>query len=154
MIIKLSEFLRYSLNQDSNQSMVSLKEELDHVKKYLEIEKVRFGEKLNFMEPNVDDTCIAWKVPVFILQPLIENAIKHGVYESTKPVDISIQITCPLDLIIRISNSFEPGGINKKGTGTGIKNIKSRLKLLYGNPDLLEVTKNQHTFVANLRIPT
>lgn len=153
MIIKLSEFLRYSLKQDRNQSLVSLQEELDHIKKYLEIEKIRFGEKLNFIEPTVDHTCNAWKLPAFILQPLIENAIKHGVYESTNPVNISIDISCQLDLLIHISNSFEPGVINKKGTGTGLKNIKSRLKLLYGNPDLLEITKNPNTFAVKLRIP-
>ncbi|HKJ43932.1 MAG TPA: histidine kinase, partial [Sunxiuqinia sp.] len=84
MVINLSTFMRYSLQHDQDES-VSLKDELENIKLYLSIEKVRFGKKLN-PEFEIEEGCHDCQIPNMILQPLFENAIKYGVYEATGPV--------------------------------------------------------------------
>jgi sensor histidine kinase YesM len=86
MIVKLSEFMRYALSEKEDQQ-VSFKSELENLRLYLDIEKVRFGEKLT-CEESVENNCLDVKMPVMLLQPLYENAVKHGVYESTQSVRI------------------------------------------------------------------
>ena len=86
MIEKLSDFLRFSLAHKP-EDYIDLSEELNLIVKYLEIEKVRFGDKLNF-EVNISEDLKKIKVPNMILQPLIENAIKHGVQNSIEKTDI------------------------------------------------------------------
>ncbi|MBY0425435.1 MAG: histidine kinase, partial [Cytophagales bacterium] len=86
MIIQLSSYIRYALKQDKNE-LVNFSEELEYTHLYLSIEKVRFGEKLNF-ETNCPPETLEAKIPNMIIQPLIENAIKYGVYESLTPVTI------------------------------------------------------------------
>lgn len=151
MIVKMSEFLRYSLGQGSE--VISLREELDQIKRYLEIEKVRFGEQLIF-ESALDEECLEWPVPRLILQPLFENAIKYGLYESIEPVTISL--TCSQkssNLLLTISNSFDPEAIIPDGTGIGLSNIRQRLKLHYGDSNLLSTKVAGNQFVVNLTIP-
>jgi two-component system, LytTR family, sensor kinase len=86
MVINLSSLMRYSLKHDQIDK-VPFNEELNNNKLYLQIEKVRFGKKLN---PVFELTRIAWMplIPNMILQPLYENAIKYGVYEATEPIEI------------------------------------------------------------------
>jgi two-component system LytT family sensor kinase len=78
MVIKLSEFMRYALSR-KDEKPVTLQSELDNLRLYLDIEKVRFGDKL-LIEENIDPGCLQANMPVMLLQPLYENAIKHGVY--------------------------------------------------------------------------
>src|SRR6185437_6513786 len=86
MVIKLSAFLRYSIGQKISQ-LVPVREELKNCMLYLEIEKTRFGSRLA-LENEVGDDCLDYKAPNMIMQPLIENAVKHGVYESSEQVVI------------------------------------------------------------------
>lgn len=86
MIINLSNFLRYSISQKDNH-LSTLKEEIENINKYLAIEKIRFGERLNVIQ-KIEPECMSWKVPTMILQPLYENAIKYGVYESRDLITI------------------------------------------------------------------
>ena len=104
MIIKLSGFLRYSLAHDPNK-LIPLKSEIENMESYVAVEKTRFGDKLIF-EKEVCKGCDNKNVPFLILQPLIENAIKHGVYESTKPVVIKLfcKETTDDKLLIAVSN--------------------------------------------------
>ena len=88
MIIKLSEFLRYSLRFREDET-TTVKEELENMKRYLDIEKIRFGDKLVY-ENFCDDAFLNASIPNMILQPLLENAVKHGVYESTDPILIRL----------------------------------------------------------------
>ena len=106
MIIKLSDFLRYSISQPENK-FSSLKSELENIRRYIEIEQVRFGKKLNY-EFSIEEECNEKNIPIKILQPLFENAVKHGVYESTAQISI-ITNCCFRDnsLIISITNNFE-----------------------------------------------
>ncbi len=152
MVIKLSGFLRYSLGKDSKE-MNQLSEELENVGLYLEIEKIRFGDKLRF-EIDVEEEAKTVKVPNLILQPIIENAIKYGLYESMEPVNI--HLTSKLQdgfMEILVENDFDPDAVSPKGTGIGLKNVRKRLQLVYGKSDLLLVRKDLKRFKVTLKIP-
>lgn len=153
MIIKLSEFLRYSLRQENKAQLVTLQEEMANIDKYLAIEKIRFAERLQInMDINVNTE--DFRIPIFILQPIFENAIKHGVYESIEPVVVQVKMSQDKDwLLIKINNNYDPEVTQKKGAGIGLKNIKNRLKLIYGNPDLLTIKKDNYIFKVELVIP-
>ena len=152
MIIKLSDFLRYSIKQTDN-NYSTLQVELDNIKRYLDIEQIRFGSKL-IKEFEVDETCLDHELPAMILQPLYENAVKHGVYESTEP--IRIFTSCKMNgnfLELTITNNFDPDAVSRKGAGIGFKNIKDRLKLIYGSSELLKTRIKEGVFIAELTIP-
>jgi len=152
MVIKLSDFLRYSLSHDKNEK-TDLKTEFDNLKRYLDIEKVRFGDRLNFVW-KVPDECYSCEIPNMILQPLIENAIKHGVYHSTE--EVLIELRCKKDdgfLIIEITNDYDPEATKKTGHGIGLSNIKKRLQLIYQRQDLLITVADKMIFRATLKIP-
>lgn len=151
MIIKLADFLRYTLaNNDSQKN--SLSEELKNIKLYLDIEKIRFEDKFEFVE-EIDEACKNTEIPSMILQPLFENAIKHAVYETLDKV--TIRLNCKAIegyLKISLSNNFE-GESHKKGAGVGLRNIRERLSLIYHQDNLLEVKKENGTFTVNIFIP-
>ena len=152
MVIKLSDFLRYTISRDK-EKLSTLNSELENTRRYLDIEQVRFGSRLEY-EFRIDDRCLSLEMPVMILQPLFENAVKHGVYESTGKVTIST--TGELFegyMQIVITNNFEPGAPSKKGAGIGLKNIRERLKLIYRNEQLLETRVVGNLFGATLIIP-
>lgn len=152
MTIKLSTFMRNTLSKNEQQ-MNKLTEEIQNLKLYMEIEKVRFGEKLEFVE-SVNDECKQIEVPNMILQPLIENAIKHGVYESTET--ITITLSCKLEkeyFLITVQNNFDPEGVSRKGKGIGLKNIRNRLKLIYNQDNLLTFDKLDNIFTVRIYIP-
>jgi len=152
MIIKLSDFLRYSISQDSG-SFVSLKKEIENAKRYLEIEQIRFGNKLQH-KFNISDNCLEKLVPAMILQPLYENAVKHGVYESTEEIIINTNCVSEKGVLkIKIINNFEPEAKSREGTGMGIKNISERLKLMFQQNNLLKIYKENNTFTVELQIP-
>lgn len=152
MIVELSEFLRYTVRSNENEQ-ISLREELENIDRYLDIEKIRFGRRL-VIEKMVNDECLERKIPNMILQPLYENAIKHGVNESTDEVTIST--VCHAEdgrLRISISNNFTPGSISKKGKGIGISNVQKRLMLHFKRTDLVNIEKTGNLFTIHLTIP-
>ena len=152
MVIKLSDFLRYSLSHDKNEK-TSLADEIDNLNRYLDIEKVRFGKRLNFVS-KVSDDCLNIKIPNMILQPLIENSIKHGVYNSSEEVLIELNCKIAGDFVqIEINNDYDPEATKKKGQGIGLSNIRKRLQLIYQRQDLLEIKAEKLTFTAKLRFP-
>ena len=152
MVVKLSEFMRYALSRKDEQP-VSLQNELENLRLYLDIEKVRFGDKLT-MEENIDPACLDFKIPVMLLQPLYENAVKHGVYESTE----SVRITTHAKYIdgyfqISISNNYDPAPSFKRGTGTGLLNVTRRLELFYGNRGSIKTSKENGIYTVTLYLP-
>jgi two-component system, LytTR family, sensor kinase len=152
MVIKLSDFLRYSVSHNAT-SFTTLEKEMANIRHYLEIEKVRFGDKLIFSF-NLEGSCRNHLIPVMLLQPLFENAIKHGVYESTEQV--SIKMDCEYKegyLEITIVNDFDPNAHARKGTGIGLKNIRERLRLLYKNDKLLRTVVEGTRFSVFLSLP-
>ena len=152
MIINLSSFLRYSIGKDNKETNL-LRTELENIELYLSIEKVRFGDRLHFHK-EVPEECYQSKIPNLLLQPLFENAIKHGVQESIEPIYINMGTHLTnYSLFISISNNFDQEAVSNKGTGIGLKNIKQRLALLYGTEDLLQYTIKENLFEVSLEIP-
>jgi two-component system LytT family sensor kinase len=152
MTIKLSSFLRNTLSKNEKLKNL-LREEISNAKLYLDIEKVRFADKFEFVE-SVKEECKGLEVPSMILQPLLENAIKHGVYESLGKV--TIKLYCGMEkeyFKITVENNFDPEAVPRKGEGIGIKNIKNRLKLIYNQDNLLTIQKNENIFKVNILIP-
>jgi sensor histidine kinase YesM len=152
MVIKLSEFMRYSLNfPDTMKS--TFEKELHHAELYLDIEKVRFGDRLSF-DKHIQPETLEWGVPVMILQPLLENSVKYGVYESSETTKISLEARLDDGVLeIRIGNTFDPEAKVKKGTGTGLKNISARLLNLYGTSSLMKINQSDDYYEVILRIP-
>jgi len=135
MITELSEILRYSLDKGS-ESEVLLKTELEMIKKYLNIQKLRFEEDLKITF-SIDQTSENIAIPSFLIHPLVENAIKYGWETSQKPLTIEIEIQDQNEeLIIQVVNSgklVKDLSFDSMGTKTGIKNIKMRLDHFYPN---------------------
>jgi two-component system LytT family sensor kinase len=152
MVIKLSEFMRYALARKDEQP-VSLESELSNLRLYLDIEKVRFGERLITQE-NVSRECLEIQIPVMLLQPLYENAIKHGVYESIENVKIITEAKINNGFLeILIINNYDPGSAPIKGTGTGLLNVFRRLELFYGKKGFISTKKEDGVFTVQLFIP-
>jgi len=152
MILKLAEFLRYTLVNNDRQKN-KLFEELNNIKLYLEIEKIRFEDKFDFVE-NVSPESKDEFIPNMILQPLFENAIKHAVYESLEKVTLKFKSFVQNDFLnISLENNFDSNSENRSGSGIGLKNIGERLKLIYGLNNLINVEKSEGIFRVNLYIP-
>jgi len=151
MIGKLSEFLRSSVKREAKDTM-PVDEELEYVQSYLAIESIRFGNRLqvDYKKEYTDDA----EIPPFLLQPLLENAIKFGLYGKTGNVTITvhIQLQSPM-LVISISNPYDPSMQASEGTGFGLDSIRRRLYLLYARADLLETQKDNEIFTTILKIP-
>ena len=151
MIHQLSDFLRGTLKKEEQQ-WVNLSEELQYLQLYLEIEKVRFGHRLNAIV-DCEASCKIMKLPAMILQPLVENAIKFGLYDTTESVTIRVQASCSnRDLKVVIQNPYDPE-TSHKGTGFGLSSVKRRLYLLLGRSDLLETKAEQNLFTTTILIP-
>jgi sensor histidine kinase YesM len=152
MTIKLANYLRYTLSKNDHQKS-TLKEEIDSAKLYLDIEKVRFGDKFEFVD-DIDSTCLSALVPNMLLQPLFENAIKHGVYESLETVHIRLECRRRGEFLqLIVENDFDPEAAQKKGPGIGLTNIKNRLQITYSQDNLLQIDRNGHTFRVTVFIP-
>jgi two-component system LytT family sensor kinase len=152
MVVKLSEFMRYALSRKDEQP-VTLQNELENLRLYLDIEKVRFGDKL-ITEETIETGCLDFKIPVMLLQPLYENAVKHGVYESTKSVKIMTSVKIIEGYLeIIINNNYDSNPSQKRGTGTGILNVSRRLELFYGNKASIKTIKENGLYTVSIYIP-
>jgi len=153
MTIKLADFLRYTLS-NNNRKMNTLHEEVNNVRRYLAIEKVRFGEKFTYTE-GIDENLFSYEVPNMILQPLFENAIKYGVYDALDTITISLKGDFENGYIkIAVENSLEEiPSKSSNGEGVGLVNIKERMKLIYDQRNLFKVEKGTNFFRVVLYIP-
>lgn len=152
MLLKLSSFLRKSLDKNET-ALVSFEEELAFAMLYLDIEKIRFGDRLMVCQAIAPES-LRTQLPHLLLQPLLENAVKHGVGESLDAVIISITARREEnDLHLCISNNHDPNVQTRKGKGIGLKNVQQRLALMYGRKDCIHLRNEQNTFEVNLYIP-
>ena len=152
MITQLSEFLRHSLlNGEAKE--IPLREELEAVKNYLAIEKIRFEDDLK-IQFDVDEKANEFKVPCFLLNPLVENAIKHGFHTSPKP--LHIRISAKLDnknLALEIANTGKlEEHANSSGTKIGLKNVRERLEKLFPNASSFKLFERDRFVVARIEI--
>lgn len=153
MILLLSDFLRGTLRKDI-QTLVPVSEEVEQVKRYLEIEKIRFGHRLKTAF-NIDTDCLQTLVPPLLLQPVIENAIKFGLYGSTDEVTIYVGVQQQENgLLIEVRNPYDSEFTQcKTGKGFGLTSIKRRLMLLFNQYDLLTTEKQDKLFITKIWIP-
>jgi two-component system LytT family sensor kinase len=152
MVQQLSDFLRGTMRREENQ-FISFSEELDYLKLYLEIEKVRFGYRLK-TEMDISEESLSWKIPSLLLQPIMENAIKFGLYGTTGEVIIALR-TRVIDkhLVVAVMNPFDADMQMPTGTGFGLNSVKRRLYLLFARTDLVEINKEKNAFVVVFKIP-
>ncbi len=153
MIQQLSDFLRGTLRKEENQ-WTSFGEELDHLQLYLEIEKVRFGYRLQ-TEIISSDECNACRIPHMLLQPVVENAIKFGLYDTTEAVTIRVEATVSEGyLTVTVQNPFDPETSSpRQGTGFGLSSVQRRLYLLFYRNDLLSTSAENNLFTTTIKIP-
>jgi len=153
MIQQLSDFLRGTLKKEELQ-WTTFEEELQYLQLYLDIEKVRFGYRLqtNF---ETDEVALQMRLPSMLLQPLVENAIKFGLYDTIGEVTIFITAKKVNDLLeVRVQNPFdEATAAPLKGTGFGLSSIRRRLFLLFARQDLLQIKKEAQQFITIISIP-
>jgi hypothetical protein len=153
MVEQLSDFLRGTIKKDANE-LVALEDEINHLNLYLEIEKVRFGHRLA-TELAITDESRKLRLPSLLLQPVVENAIKFGLYDTTGTVTVSISTKVEAgNLLILISNPFDrESSPLKSGTGFGLNSIQRRLALLFFRNDLLKTEQTNNLFTTILKIP-
>ena len=153
MVQQLSDFLRGTLKKEEHQQ-VNLQEELQYLQLYLEIEKVRFGNRLA-TNIEVEEISKQMQLPALLLQPIVENAIKFGLYDTTEETLITITtFNEENNLIVKVSNPFDPEtSSSNQGTGFGLKSVQRRLYLLYGRNDLLATETKENIFTTTVKIP-
>ena len=153
MIHQLSEFLRGTLRKEEHQ-WVTLSDELQHLGLYLEIEKVRFGHRLSTEIQN-DESASVLKLPPMLLQPIVENAIKFGLYDTTDSITVYISARkIGEHLVIEVKNPFDPETSSPQhGTGFGLSSVKRRLYLLFARNDLLTTQAENNLFTTTVKIP-
>ncbi len=153
MIQQLSDFLRGTIKKEEAQ-LVTLAEEWAHVELYLTIEKMRFGNRLH-TETTFTEASKNAVLPPLLLQPLVENAIKFGLYDTLDAVIITASSTLENGyLVLIITNPYDARTTDAvKGTGFGLSSIARRLYLLYGRKDLLHTQTTSDTFITTVKIP-
>ncbi len=155
-VSRLSDFLRYTLDNDP-MSRVTLGSELAALDLYLEIEKVRFGDRL-IIEKDIDDRAGNALVPSLILQPLIENAIKYAISPSEDGGTLRISARVQqATLVLRLSDTgpgLGNGDNGQKSSGVGLKNTRERLQQLYGDDQAFTLAPNEPTgLTITINIP-
>ncbi|WP_198673822.1 sensor histidine kinase [Chitinophaga alhagiae] len=154
MIQKLSDFLRGTLKKE-DQLWISLREELQYLQLYLDIEKVRFRHRLTTTVIQHEEAA-ALQIPPMLLQPVVENAIKFGLYDTTDAINITIEARQENNvLLVTVSNPFDPAmhPQAQQGTGFGLNSIRRRLFLLFGRQDLLETKADLNIFTTTIKVP-
>jgi LytS/YehU family sensor histidine kinase len=151
MVLNLADIFRYFLQSDK--TFVTLAEEMQIVKAYLEVEQSRLGDRLA-VRIDVDPAALAVTIPVLSVQPLVENAIKHGVAQRTEPGFVRIAATLGADgLRVTVENSGAPLGQSAPGAGVGLENVRRRLAICYGAGSDLRVDFQPETAIVELHIP-
>jgi len=156
MITALSELLRLTLRATDRQE-VTVREELQFLERYLQIEKTRFGERL-LIERDIDPDTLNGLVPILILQPLVENAVKHGIETQIAPGRIRLEIRRAGDqLAFTVTDNGRGPAAPANGElreGIGLGNTRSRLKELYGDRSQMKIGFGQGAgFTAHIQIP-
>ncbi|MBO9570697.1 MAG: histidine kinase [Chitinophagaceae bacterium] len=153
MIQQLSDFLRGALKKEDHQ-WITLADELQHLELYLDMEKMRFGHRLD-AQIVTDEACLKAVLPPMLLQPIVENAIKFGLYDTTEAITINITAKTTKDYLeITVQNPYDPETSSPKtGTGFGLSSVQRRLYLLFARNDLLTTSTDQRIFSTTVKIP-
>ncbi len=153
MCIRLAEFLRKALGL-GEKAQISLEEELDLIHAYLSVEQIRFGARLK-VEEEIDTDAHNAMIPTLLLQPLIENAIRHGIATLTEGGWVRLEISSRMSerLSIEVRNNFDADAPRKRGAGIGLKNVRGRLDTTYGNRARFDVRADEGEFQVAIELP-
>lgn len=152
MVQQLSDFLRTTIKR-ADEQWISFQDELNYLQLYLSIEKIRFGHRLE-VQTALDNQSTTWKIPTLLVQPLVENAIKFGLYGTTEKVTISLNAKVNNQILdITVTNPFDPDMQPTQGSGFGLSGLKRRLYLLYARNDLVITEMTNNIFTVTLKIP-
>jgi len=152
LCVLLGDFLRRSLTVGARER-VPLSEELALAEDLLAIEKVRFGSRLRF-ESRVDEAARPWPVPPLVLQPLVENAVTHGIAQCLDGGTVVLEARSDGDrLRLSIVNPRDADGPARKGTGIGLENVRRRLDAMYGREAVFRYQAQGDSFRVDLEIP-
>ena len=165
MCILLADFLRRTLGL-GEKVLIPLREELELVHSFLSVEKVRFGARLT-VEETVVPEALACAVPPLLLQPLVENAVAHGISNLTEGGWIRVGVSwgdgskgdrdgrdgSAGDLLIQVENNFDPEMPRRRGHGVGLVNVRQRLATRYGDRARFEVRTEGDRFRVSVRLP-
>ena len=132
---------------------MTLKEELQYLQLYLDIEKVRFGHRLS-TKIEYDEAISEMKLPALLLQPVMENAIKFGLYDTVDEIEIILKAAKEdSQLVLSVTNPFDPETSAPKGTGFGLQSVQRRLYLLFARNDLVSTETKENIFTTVIKIP-
>jgi two-component system sensor histidine kinase AlgZ len=152
MCIRLSDFLRISLRLGERIS-IPLAEELTLTRTYLEVEQVRFGARLRISQ-DFDAACTDCEVPPLLVQPLVENAIKHGIAMLVEGGEISIVgRRLPKFISVVVENPFDPDAPATRRNGFGLISVRNRLHARYGNTARMDIQVEDHRYRVALTLP-
>jgi LytS/YehU family sensor histidine kinase len=151
MCIRLADFLRTSLRLGERGS-IPFREEMELTRMYLGVEQVRFGQRLRLTE-DVDAGCADCEIPALLIQPLVENAVKHGVALLDEGGEIAMTGRREQDrLRFTIENPFDPGAPASRG-GIGLENVRQRLEARYGDRARMEIEAGERSWRVTLTLP-
>jgi sensor histidine kinase YesM len=152
MCIRLSDFLRKTLGLGERES-IPWREELQLARTYLDVEQVRYGGRLR-VEMNVDDACGDCQVPPLVLQPLIENAVRHGIATLIEGGTIKVEGRVHDGLLqVIIENGFDPESPAPRRHGLGLRNVRNRLETRFGAAARLTAHAGDSQFRAEMVVP-
>jgi LytS/YehU family sensor histidine kinase len=153
MCIGLADFLRASLRLGERDT-VPFGEELALTNMYLDVEQARFGKRLRLTR-DIDPACDACEVPALLIQPLVENAVKHGIAMMAEGGDIHISGRCEHNLLqFRVSNPFDPEAPAQARNGIGLRNVRARLEARYGSAAKMQIEATERNYEVTLTFPS
>jgi two-component system sensor histidine kinase AlgZ len=152
MCVLLADFLRMTLGL-GEKALIPLQTELDLLDKYCAIEKVRFGDRLN-LEEQIQDDARQCLLPPLLLQPLVENAVVHGIAQMTEGGRIRLQaIRSNGRITLTVENTWDPEAGPSRRNGVGLKNVQRRLEARYGKEAQLEAKAEDDLFRVSMGFP-
>ena len=152
MCILLGDFLRRTLGL-GEKSSISLDEEMSLIRAFLAVEKIRFGPRVS-LEEDIDREALGVQVPPLLLQPLVENAVVHGIANLVEGGRIRLDAHCRDGrLSIVVENPFDPDAPRRRRNGVGLANVRQRLVARYGELSRFDVTQQGDSFRVALALP-
>jgi two-component sensor histidine kinase len=152
MCVRLADFLRASLGFGGRQT-IPLEEELTLARRYLDVEQVRFGRRLR-VEEAIEPACRGCAIPALLLQPLVENAVKHGISGLTEGGVIRLAAERTGSVVtITLENACDPESSAARQSGLGLKHVRRRLEVSYGDEASMEAGQREGSYRVRLRLP-
>lgn len=145
-LLKLSDFLRFTVSAHEN-AIISLKDELTFTKNYIELQQIRFSDSFFCTISIPDESLTQYSIPVYALQSLVENALKHNAFTEQTPLQMSIHL---LNERLIVTNNKLSKPLVNNSSGIGLKNLNKRYNLIVN--EQISITENNETFTVELKL--